>query len=162
MARKRRKPHAVKAHRCFDVSELARRLGVHPNTIGAWEKKGLQRLPDCGRKALFTSDAVNAFLSQQKAARRVKCPPGTIFCLKCRAARNPAGGLVRIVAINAASGNLKANCDTCGKPMNRRAPIDRLAAIMPGIDVQPTGREPNISGNSQAPSNCDDEGKDKS
>lgn len=162
MALKRRRPHAVKAHRCFDASELAKRLDVHPNTIMTWEKKGLQRLPDCGRRPLFTSDAVNAFLSKRKAARRVKCPPGTIYCLKCRAARNPANGLVRIVLINAASGNLKANCDTCGKAMNRRAPIARLAAIMPGISVQPTGPEPCLSGNSQAPSNCDDKGKDNS
>ena len=162
MAHKRRRPHAVKAHRCFDVSELARRLNVHPNTIRTWQSKGMQALPDCGRKALFTSDAVNAYLSKQKAARRVKCSPGTFYCLKCRAARNPAGGRVWIVAINAASGNLKANCDTCGKPMNRRAPIARLAAIMPGVVVQPTGREPCLSGNSQAPSNCDDEGKDNS
>lgn len=162
MARKRRRPHAVKAHRCFDIAELARRLAVHPNTIRLWQSKGLQPLPDCGRKLLFTSDAINAYLSKQKAGRKVKCPPGTIYCLKCRAARNPAGGLVQIAPINAVSGNLKANCNTCGKLMYRRAPIDRIATIMPGIDVQPTGREPDIIGNSLAPANCDDEVKEDS
>ena len=158
MAAQRRKPHTVKANRCFDVAELAARLGVHRNTIRTWQRKGLNPLPD-GRPVMFTSAAVNAFLSSRKATRQVKCPPGTIYCLKCREARRPAGGLVQIIAINAASGNLKAACDTCGTTMHRRAPTAHLAAIMPGIDVQPTGREASLIGCSHSPLNCDEKRK---
>ena len=158
MARQRRKPHAVKANRCFDVAELAIRLGVHRNTIRAWQRKGLKPLPD-GRPVMFTSAAVNAFLYSRKSARRVKCPPGTFYCLRCRAARRPAGGLVEFIPINAASGNLKGICGTCGATMHRRAPIAGIVAIMPGIDVQPTGREASLIGCSHSPLNCDEQRK---
>jgi hypothetical protein len=160
VAGQRRKPRAVKANRCFDVAELAAQLGVHRNTIRAWLGKGLKPLAD-GRPIMFTSAAVNVFLSSRKAAQRVKCPPGTIYCLKCRAARRPAGGLVEIIAINAASGNLKGICETCGTTMHRRVPIASIVAIMPGINVQSTGQRARLIGCSHSPLNCDEKRKAK-
>jgi len=150
---KRKKPCAVKINRSYDIAELATLLAVHRNTIRLWQNKGLRPLDDT-RPALFTGEAVNAFLRSQKASRKTKCPPGTIFCFKCRAARRPAGGLVLIAPINATSGNLRATCENCGTIMRRRAPVHGLSAIMPGIIVQPTGRDASIISCSHTPVNC--------
>lgn len=161
MAKQRRRPSVVKGNRSYDVAELAALLGVCRNTIRSWHSRGLAALDD-GRPMLFTGEAVNAYLAKRKAKRRVKCPPGTIYCLKCRAARRPAGGVVLIASINVTSGNLKATCEHCGTTMHRRAAIEGLPKIMPGIDVQPTGRETSINGRSLPPVNCDETREAKS
>jgi excisionase family DNA binding protein len=128
-------PRLIKIHRAYSVEEAARALGAHKNSVRGWIKKGLP-LVDGGRPVLILGQELRAFLERRRTAGKRPCPPGTIFCLKCREPRGPALGMVEYVARNAATGDLTALCETCGTMMFRRARHSDVAAIMPGSDVQ--------------------------
>ena len=154
MAARRIDPRAVKLRRTYDVAELAARLGVHRNTVRHWQRDGLKHL-DGGRPVLFHGSTIRAFLSIRKARRKSPCKPGTLYCFKCRAPRQPALGMVDYMPISATGGNVRAICAACETVMHRRAAKASLAAILPGCEVQIVQASPRLKG-SPAPSlKCD-------
>lgn len=153
MAARRVNPGAVKMHRSYTAGELAARLGVHKNTVRNWQKDGLSPI-DKGRPLLFHGAVVRDFLKRRNAGRKCPCPPGTLYCLRCRAARTPALGMVDYVEIRGA-GNLKAICATCEAIMHRRVRQAELAAVMPGIAVQVREAPERLSGCPSPSLNCD-------
>ena len=128
-------PNRVKLRRLYNVSELARLFGVHKNTIGNWQRKGLKPI-DGSKPILFLGAIVRDFLKQRTAARKCPCPSGTFYCFRCRVPRRPADGVVEYYPITATSGNLRANCATCETAMCRRVSRVAVAIAIPGIDVQ--------------------------
>lgn len=150
---------AVKRNRCYTVPELATLCRVHKNTVRGWQRGGMTPLDDGKRPLLFHGDTVHAWLANKRAARKSPCPPGTLYCFRCRAPRPPALGMVDYVPISATGGNLKALCATCEATMHRRAPLARLAAIMPGLDVQIAQAQPRLMDRPARPLNCDLERK---
>jgi hypothetical protein len=154
MAARRVNPRAVKQHRSYSVPELAACFGVHKNTVRHWQREGLTPL-DGGRPVLFQGATIRAFLSKRNASRKRPCPPGTLYCFKCRTARPPAGNMVDYVPINDVSGNVGAMCATCETIMHRRARKAALATIMPGCDVQFVQAPSRLKGRSAPSLNCD-------
>lgn len=135
MPARRTNPHRVKLHRSYSVPELAACLAVHKNTIRHWQREGLAPI-DATRPMLFDGADVRTFLGAHNASRKCSCPPGTIYCLKCRQPRAPALGMVEFVLGKGTTGNLRALCETCSTVMHRRANAATIAAIMPGLTVQ--------------------------
>lgn len=135
MPTRRFDPRRIKQNRSYDVGELAACCGVHKNTVRQWQRAGLKTLDD-KRPIMFHGDAVRAFLGARKASRRCLCPPGTIYCFRCRAARQPTPGPIGFVPVNASSGNVRATCETCGTLMHRRVRQAALAAIFPDRRIQ--------------------------
>jgi hypothetical protein len=127
-------PRAVKLNRTYDVAELAARLGVHKNTVRHWQANGLKPI-DRRRPVLFHGSAIRAFLSGRSANRKSPCPPGTLYCFKCRAPRPPALRMFDYIPISATGGNVRAICAACETVMHRRAAKASLATILPGCDV---------------------------
>jgi len=154
MAARRIDPRAVKLNRCYDVAELAARLRVHKNTVRHWQRAGLKPL-DGRRPVLFHGYAVRDFLEMRKASRKSPCPPGTMYCFRCRAPREPALNMIDFIPINTRSGNIRALCCECEAIMHRRAVYASLAATMPGCDVQMAQASPRLKGNAAPPVNCD-------
>ncbi|MXO65301.1 helix-turn-helix domain-containing protein [Altericroceibacterium endophyticum] len=159
MARHRVNPKQVKIHHSYTVHELAERLGVCRSTIRNWQRKGLAPI-DGQRPYLFQGVHVRRFLEEQKAKRRQPCPPGTMYCLRCRQPREPALGMVDFSPLRPGTGNLKAICCQCGAVMHRRARQADLARIMPGITVQISQAAPRLVGCEPPSLNCDS-GKDQ-
>ncbi len=135
MAVRRPNPYRVKLHHSYSVPELAACCDVHRNTVRHWQRNGLKPI-DKGRPMLFHGGTVRAFLIARNAGRKRPCPPGTLFCLRCRAARRPALDMVDYVPITPDSGNLSALCETCEAPMHRRTRKADLAKNMPGCAVE--------------------------
>ena len=154
MAARRVNPRAVKLHRSYSVPELAACFGVHKNTVRHWQRAGLTPI-DRGRPVLFQGAIVRAFLSARNAIRKRPCPPGTLYCFRCREPRPPALGMVDYLSLNAKSGNVRAICATCETVMHRRASIASLASILPGCDVQFVEALPRLKGSSPPSLNCD-------
>lgn len=154
MASQRINPNAVKLHRSYSIGELAERLEVHKNTVRHWQNDGLQPI-DTNRPIMFQGATIRAFLGARNASRKRPCPPGTLYCFRCRAPRPPALGMVDYIPLNAVSGNLKAICATCDTIMHRRARHTLLAAILPGCDVQITEALPRLRGSRSPSLNCD-------
>ncbi len=135
MRARRVNPYRVKLHRIYSVQELAHCLGVHKNTVRHWQDTGLNAI-DGNRPTLFDGATARAFLVARQTSRKRPCPPGTIYCFKCREPRVPGLDMVEFIPGKGTTGNLMALCDACGTIMHRRANVAKIAAIMPRLAVQ--------------------------
>jgi hypothetical protein len=135
MSSRRGNPQRVKLHRIYSASDLAACLGVHKNTVRHWVANGLEAI-GTDRPALFHGTTVRAFLAKRNASRKRPCPPGTLYCFRCRQPRAPALDMVEFTISKAATGNLSALCGTCGTLMHRRARAASISTIMPNLEVQ--------------------------
>ena len=154
MPARRINPRLIKIHRSYSVEEAARALGVHKNSVRGWIKKGLP-VVDESRPVLILGHDLQAYLERRRKAAKRPCPPGTIFCFKCREPRGPALGMVEYVPRNTATGDLTALCATCDTIMFRRARHGDIAAIMPGIDVQTREADARLNERASPSLNCD-------
>ncbi|WP_260925609.1 helix-turn-helix domain-containing protein [Novosphingobium sp. 9] len=155
MPSQRSTPRRVKLHRIYSTEELAVCCGVHKNTVRHWQTKGLEPVSK-GRPTLFDGATVRAFLAKRNASRKQPCPPGTLYCFKCRQPRAPAMGMVEATRQNATTGNLSAICEVCGTMMHRRTRLAAIAAIMPNLAVQIREAGSRICERTAPSLNCDD------
>jgi hypothetical protein len=130
-------PQRAKIHRNYTIDEIARLFGVHRNTVRNWQKSGLQPI-DSGRPILVTGHALAEFLTKRRADARKPCSAGELFCMKCRAPRRPAAGMVEFTPMTPTNGNLVGICPACHSLMNRRIRKDKLEAFMSNLEGTPT------------------------
>lgn len=135
---KRINPRVAKLHRSYTTFELADLLGVHRNTVRHWKKVGLP-VVDGARPPLILGSEFQAWWGKRRKAAKRPCPAGQMYCLKCRAPRPPAFGMVDYTPRNASTGNLTAICSACDGVMHRAASHSSLAALFPGIAVTIVG-----------------------
>lgn len=147
-------PLRVKLHRIYSAAELAICCGVHKNTIRHWQANGLEPV-SMGRPTLFDGATIRAFLAKRNASRKRPCPPGTLYCFRCRQPRAPALDMVEATRQTATCANLNALCEACGTMMHRRARLAAIAAIMPNLDVQIREAGPRIYERAVPSLNCD-------
>jgi hypothetical protein len=156
---RRANPYRLKVNRSYTVGELAMCFNVHKNTVRSWQREGL--VPnDRGRPLLFHGKTVRTFLIERKAKRKRPCPPGTLYCFRCREPRRPALRMVDFVELKSGSGNLRALCEACGTLMYRRARQSAIPTVMPGIDVQIRQAPPRLSGRPDPSLNCASDHRD--
>lgn len=131
---------------------MAGLFGVHRNTVRHWLGNGLKSI-SAGGMTLILGEELRRFHTQRRADRRAKCPPGTMYCLRCRAPRSPPEGLTEATTVSPTTVNLRGLCPNCGCLMHRRAALARLAAAgFGGVPIRQAG--PDLA-DSQAPSlNC--------
>jgi Helix-turn-helix domain len=127
-------PRLVKIHRSYTVEEVARNLRKHKNTVRAWIKQGLRPI-DGRRPTLIHGLELVSFLQNRRMSGKQPCPPGHMYCLKCRSPKQPAAGMADYLPISAISGNLRALCPDCGKFMHRRASLAKLTIVGAGLDI---------------------------
>lgn len=120
-------PRRAKRHYNYTVAETAKLIGVHRNTVRAWIAAGLETVRTTQGLLLLGED-IRAFLEKRRQARRTKTPAGAIYCMRCRAPRQPAGGMVELLDGTGPTGNIRALCDQCGALMHRRVRLSELAA----------------------------------
>lgn len=154
MPTRRVNPNRVKLHRSYSVEELARCLDVHKNTVRHWQGKGLEPI-DASRPLLFQGATVRAFLANRNSSRKRPCPPGTFYCLRCRAPRSPALGMVDFIPMRPGTGNLRALCECCEVTMHRRVREADISKIMPGCTVRFAQGHTSLSGQTATSLNCD-------
>ena len=154
MPARRVNPNTVKLNYSYSVRELAKCCDVHPHTVRNWQRDGLEP-NDKARPVLFHGEAVRAFLSRRKASRKRPCPPGTLYCLKCRQPRRPALGMVEYRPLKPASGDLCAMCETCEAIMHRRVRKADLGRVMPNLAIQIAHGQQRLAGRAAPSLNCD-------
>jgi hypothetical protein len=135
----------VKVHRSYNVGEAAGRLGVHKNTVRRWIN---ETLPTVGWRGetLILGWELRSFLESRRLAAKRPCPPGHLFCLKCREPRRPAGQMGEYAAVTATSGNLTALCPECLTAMHRRVREADLARFWAELEVTRTQPPPHLNG----------------
>lgn len=154
MPARRINPRLIKLHRPYSVEEAARALGAHKNSVRGWIRDGLPTV-DHSRPLLILGHELRAYLEGKRKAAKRPCPPGTLYCFKCRQPRVPAMGMVEATRQNATTGNLSAICEACGTVMHRRTRLAAIPAIMPNLDVQIREAGPRICERTEPSLNCD-------
>ncbi len=156
MPARRVNPNTVKLHRSYSTRELATCCGVHKNTVRNWQGEGLEPI-DQSRPMLFHGATVRAFLSRRNAGRKRPCPPGTLFCFRCREPRRPALEMVEYRPLKPTSGDLCAICEACEAIMHRRVRKADLPKAMPGLAVQIAHAQQRLDRRTAPSLNCDSE-----
>lgn len=121
-------PRRVKVNHSYTVWEVAELLGAHRNTVLAWLKSDLPCLRD-KRPWLILGRDLRAFLERRRNRHRVRCQPNQLYCIRCKAAREPAGMLLDYEPITDTSGNLKGICSVCELWIYRRASLAKLDLV---------------------------------
>ena len=125
----------VKQAVTYDVTEAAKLLGVHRNTIRRWLKDGLQPIDD-RRPLLIHGSHLKAFLSNRRQNRKQACRPGELFCFRCRAPRKPWGGTADVTFRTEKLASLLALCAECETPMYRAVRVADLPSLRSLIDLR--------------------------
>jgi hypothetical protein len=144
----------VKIHRNYTVEEVALLFGKHTNTIRGWFKEGLRPI-DARRPTLIHGPELARFLQQRRLKGKRPCPPGHLFCFKCRSPSPPDGGLVDYLPMTDTAGNLRAICPACGTFMHRRVALANLATVCAGMDIAFPQAARRISDTASPTANCD-------
>ena len=153
MGKRHPNPRLAKIHRNYTVDEIAGLFDVHKNTVRQWLKQGLPT-SDGRRPMLILGRDLAAFLSARRAKNKRACRPGEIYCVRCRAPRAPAGGMVDYTPSTATLGNLVAICSTCETMIYRRVSLAKLDQVRGDLDItmpkalQHIGESPQPSVNS--------------
>ena len=134
MRKRRPNYRLVKIHRSYTVEEIARLLGTHRNTVRAWVRAGL---PTCDgkRPTLILGRDLAAYLQARRTKNKRPCQPGEIYCVRCRAPKQPAGDMAEYQPNTATLGNLVGICPDCGLMIYRRASLAKMAQIRGKLDI---------------------------
>ncbi len=126
MAKKRYPNYRLaKKNRNYTVEEIASLCGKHENTVRAWLKDGLEPIDD-NRPTVVHGQVLGDYLKARRSAGKRPCPPGHLYCFKCRAPKPPEDGVVTVQPISDRVSKVAAVCPTCGGTMYRRASNHRL------------------------------------
>jgi hypothetical protein len=153
-------PRLVKIHRSYTVEDAARLLRKHKNTLRAWIKEGLRPI-DQRRPTLVHGLELFRFPQSRRMTGKQPCPPGHMYCLKCRSPKQPAAGMVDYLPVNETSGNLRALCPDCGKFMHRRASLAKLNIVGAGWDIEFPQAASRLRDTAVPSLNCDSSTKDR-
>lgn len=135
MAKRYPNPRLVKKHRNYEIVEAADALRVHRHTVRRWIKdQGLEAITD-RKPFLIRGVALQDFLTKKRDRRRVTCPPGHLYCMRCRTPRKPAGGFAEYHPLTGPSGRLMAICEACETTMYRNIRWADLPAFRRLVDV---------------------------
>lgn len=126
--RRQPNPRRVKIHRSYTVEEIAGVFAIHKNTVRRWIKDGLPTI-DHRRPTLVLGRELIEFLQARRASKKRPCRPGEIYCIRCRAPKFPAAGMVDCRPINEKIGNLAAICQDCNCMMYRCVSLARLEDV---------------------------------
>jgi plasmid maintenance system antidote protein VapI len=135
MPKRRPNYRLVKIHRSFSVEEVARLLDVHKNTVRAWVKAGLP-ICDGKRPTLILGGELTAYLNARQTKNKRPCQPGEIYCVRCRAPKQPAGDMAEYLPITESLGNLEGICPDCDVMIYRRASKAKLAQMRGKLDIR--------------------------
>jgi hypothetical protein len=108
----------IKAARSYTIPEVAEVLGCSTRTVRNWAGMGLRVLTD-NRPYLIVGDDLKNFLADQSASKKVKLASNELFCLSCKAPRQPLGMMADEIRQTGTISRLVGLCEVCGGTCNR-------------------------------------------
>jgi hypothetical protein len=124
----------IKIHRSYSVDEAALTLSVHKNTVRAWLKLGLLPI-DGKRPVLINGLDLCSFLMAKREKGKQGCGIGHLYCVRCRAPKIPALGMVDYVPISPTAGNLRGICPNCDALIHRRVSLAQIPKIRGDLEI---------------------------
>ena len=145
----------AKIHRSYSVEDVSRLFRIHKNTIRIWLRQGLKPIDDL-RPTLIRGLELRRFLTDRRLHAKQACGPGRIYCLPCRAPKEPDGKIAEyIAAAGENAGTLCGICPDCGRMIYRRVNPQKLDAVRGNLDITVTQARPRIKGTTDPNVNCD-------
>lgn len=154
MRKRRPHPRLFKIHRNYTVEEVARLCSTHKNTVRAWVKAGLPTT-DSKRPTLILGRELAAYLQARRTKNKRPCPPGAIYCMRCRAPKIPAGEMVEYQPITQNLGNLIGICPDCESMIYRRVSRAKLEQVCGKTNVTFSEAQGQVSETSGSTVNSD-------
>ena len=148
----------VKIHYSYTVEEVAALFGKHKNTVRAWIREGLEPI-DHYRPMLIHGPVLFKFLQVRRAMGKRSCPPGHMYCFRCRVPKWPAEDMADYLPMTATAGNLRAICPDCGTFMHRRVAFAKLKIVGAGLDIALPQAEKRLTERDAPSADCDFEQK---
>ena len=127
--------HRIKSLRNYTIADTSLLLGVHRRTVREWINSGLPVL-DQKRPLLIHGSDLKHFLSDRKQRRKQGCQPGELFCVKCRTATLPAGGMADYISVSPTRGSLSGICPMCNTIITQWTSLARLNELKGKLDVK--------------------------
>lgn len=134
MVRRHPNYRLAKIHRNYTVQQIAELFDAHRNTVREWVKRGLPTV-DRRRPMLILGRDLAAFLQARRLKNKRTCRAGEIYCVRCRAPKEPAGDMAEYQPGTAALGNLVGICPSCASMMYRRVNPAELELIRGKLDI---------------------------
>lgn len=131
---KRPNPRSIRAARTYTIEEAAEALGVSTGTIRGWVKTGLPIMAS-KRPFLILGDAMRRFVEQRRATSKVTLQPDQLYCLSCKAGRQPMGLMIDVLPQTTKTARLVGLCDVCGGTCNRMVSLAKLDQLRLIFDV---------------------------
>ena len=119
-----------------------------------WIKVGLQTI-DNKRPMLVLGTDLIVFLRTRQGLHKHRCLPGQLYCVRCRAPKFPAAGMVDYRQLNVRIGNLTAICQDCNSIMHRCVSLAKLGEVRGEMDISFTQALPRLRESSQPTVNSD-------
>jgi hypothetical protein len=157
MGRRSPNPRRIKIHLNYTVDEVARVLKVSKGTVRNWLKHGLVALND-RKPILILGPVLRQFLEDRRAKAKRPCPPGFIYCLRCRAPKPPALQMAEYLPRNGKTGNLRGICPDCGSLIHRGVALAKIDAIRGNLEIPLSEAHRRIGESASLTVNCDLEG----
>jgi hypothetical protein len=155
MGKRSPNPRLAKTHRNYSVGEIAALYKVHKNTVLAWRDAGLTPIADGRKPLVFVGADVSAFLKTKRTKNKHPLRSGQIYCVACRAVKEPAYGEAEYLPLTPTSGNLRGLCPTCTRLIHRRTSRKNLTAVQGQLKITFTDAPPSIRDAANPSVNCD-------
>ena len=124
----------VKIHRNYAVEEIAQLLGKHKNTVRNWLRDGLVVIDD-RHPALVLGSTLVDFLKERRGRNKTTLKPGEIYCIRCRLAVKPAGGMADRIHVTDVIGNLRGICPHCDLLIHRRVSLAKIDHVKGDLEI---------------------------
>jgi len=127
-------PFHVKIHRNYTIEDIAALFQLHKNTVRSWVKQGLPVI-DSNRPMLILGSDLREYLQSKRKANKTPCKLNELYCVSCKAQKEPALNMTEFKAINEQTGRLIGLCPTCDSVMNKFISQSKLSAIQAKLEV---------------------------
>lgn len=128
-------PSRIKTHYIYTVWEAAQVLGRHRQTIIRWIKEKGLRADRSKVPWLIKGSDLKTFLGHRRAKSKTKLELHHLFCLGCKAPKEPDGKFAEYTQTTPKTGMLKALCPSCDRIINKVVRRTDLEAIRAKIEV---------------------------
>lgn len=124
--KRRLNPNLIKTGQSYTVQDISDLYSLHKNSVQRWFRHyGLVGFEHGNRYFAHAND-LKAFIVNRNNAGKVTCKDNEIYCMKCRKAVEPFGGLVDVVYISEKRINLKGICPKCDSTIYKVGSLKKL------------------------------------
>lgn len=134
-AKRKLNPRRIKSRSSYYIHELAKVLGVCPNTIHNMIKAGLPVIEGSYPYLIMGEEAI-IFIKARQEKSKITLKDNELHCFGCRKGTKTKNSEAVLQIISPKIGNLKAFCDICGSITNRRISLRKLSEFCEVFKIQ--------------------------